>query len=56
MNKKLILVLTDVESGNVVISKDPASSQDVLAALQFLDETNELRCNVVKCDENGNTI
>ena len=56
MNKKLILTLTDVETGNVLISKDPARPEDVLAALQFLDLTNEIRVNYVACDEKGNTI
>lgn len=56
MNKKLVLTLTDVETGNVIISKDPASPNDVMAALQFLDTTNELRANVVECDEKGNTL
>lgn len=41
MNKKLILTLTDVETGNVLISKDPARPEDVLAALQFLDLTHD---------------
>ena len=55
MNKKLVVTLTSVD-GNVILCKDPARPEDVMAALQFLDETNELKVNFVACDEKGNTI
>ena len=55
MNKKLIVTLTSVD-GDVILCKDPARPEDVMAALQFLDETNELKVSIVACDEKGNTI
>lgn len=57
MKKKIVLTFYN-ENGDVVpeLSKDPASFNDVTAALQFLSVGKEIRVAVVECDEKGNTI
>ena len=57
MKQKLVLTFYN-ENGHVVpeLSKDPASFNDVQAALQFLGVGKEIRVAVVECDEKGNTV
>lgn len=55
--KKLVLTFYE-KDGEVVpqLSKDPASPNDVISALNFLDEGQEIRIASVTCDKDGNTI
>lgn len=55
--KKLVLTFYN-ENGDVVseLSKDPASINDVAAAINFLEPRQELRVASFHCDEKGNII
>ena len=57
MKQKLVITFYN-ENGDVVpeLSKDPASFNDVTAALQFLCLGKGLTVAVVECDEKGKTI
>lgn len=57
MNKKIVLTFYD-ENGEVVkqLSKDPASGNDIMAALQFLNTGCEINiaCREVEPSSPGN--
>lgn len=55
--KKLVMTFYNKDSEIVSeLSKDPANPQDVMSAINFLDEKCELHLACYPCDENGNII
>lgn len=55
--KKLVLTFYNKESEVIPeLSKDPANPQDVMAAINFLEEKCEIRLACYSCDNEGNII